>query len=64
MELQFFYSAHCLTGVYICIKFHENILNGIKDRADTIFIGKISKGHNSAKNVGGVVVLVLCTSSD
>ena len=29
-----------------------------------IFMGKISKGHNSVKNVGGVMVLVLCTSSD
>ena len=29
-----------------------------------IFIRKISKGHNSVKNVGGVSVLVLCTSSD
>ena len=29
-----------------------------------IFIGKISKGHNSIKNVGGVTVLFLCTSSD
>ena len=29
-----------------------------------IFIGKISMGHNSVKNVGGVTVLVLCTSSD
>ena len=29
-----------------------------------IFIGKISKGHNSIKNVGGVTVLVLCTLSD
>ena len=29
-----------------------------------IFIPKISKGHNSAKNVGGVMVLVLCTSFD
>ena len=33
-------------------------------RADTIFIGKISKGHNSVKYVGGITVLVLCTSSD
>ena len=33
-------------------------------RADTIFKAKISKGHNSVKNVGGVAVLVLCTSSD
>ena len=29
-----------------------------------IFIGKISKGHNSVKRVGGVTVLVLCTLSD
>ena len=33
-------------------------------RADTIFIRKISKGQNSVKNVGGVSVLVPCTSSD
>ena len=33
-------------------------------RADTISIPKISKGNNSAKNVGGVTVVVdLCTSS-
>ena len=29
-----------------------------------IFIGKFSKGHNSVKNVGGVTVLVLYTSSN
>ena len=29
-----------------------------------IFIGKISKGHNSVKNVDGVTILFLCTSSD
>ena len=29
-----------------------------------IFIGKISKGHNSLKNEDGVMVLFLCTSSD
>ena len=27
-------------------------------------MGKISKEHNSVKNVGGVTVLVLCISSD
>ena len=32
-------------------------------RADTISILKISKGNNSAKNVGGVTVIDLCTSS-
>ena len=33
-------------------------------RADTISIPKISKGNNSAKNVGGVTVVNLCTLSD
>ena len=33
-------------------------------RADIIFIGKISKGHNSAENVDGVRVHFLCISSD
>ena len=32
-------------------------------RADTISIRKITKGNNSAKNVGGVTVSYLCTSS-
>ena len=29
-----------------------------------MFIPKISKGHNFVKNVGAVMVLLLCTSSD
>ena len=33
-------------------------------RADTISIPKISKGNNTAKNVVGVTVVNLCTSSD
>ena len=33
-------------------------------RADTISILKITKGNNSEKNVGGVTVVNLCTSSD
>ena len=32
-------------------------------RADMISILKLSKGNNSAKNVGGVIVVNLCTSS-
>ena len=31
---------------------------------DTIFIAKISKGHDSIQNVGGVMILFLSTSSD
>ena len=30
---------------------------------DTISIGKITKGNNSAKNAGGATVVYLCTSS-
>ena len=33
-------------------------------RGDMILIAKISNGHNSVKNVGGVMVLFLCTLSD
>ena len=29
-----------------------------------IFTAKISKEHNSVKNVGGITVLFLCISSD
>ena len=50
--------------LYISTKFCEIISNGIKNyRADMISILKITKGNNSAKNVGGVTVLYLCTSS-
>ena len=30
VEFQFLFSAHRLMMVYICTKFHENILNGIR----------------------------------
>ena len=36
-------------------------LKGLKSYcADTISIVKIGNGHNSVKNVGGVMLLVLC----
>ena len=56
--------------LYICAKFHEIISNGIKVieryqsyRADTISIGKIIKGNNSAKNADGATVVNLFLSS-
>ena len=55
-------SARPLVMLYICAKFHEIILNGISHTADLISIRKITKGNNSAKNVGGVTVVNLCTS--
>ena len=56
-------SARCLVMLYICAKFHEIIKRYQSYRADTISILKITKGNNSAKNVGGVTVVYLCTSS-
>ena len=49
--------------LYISTKFCDIISNGISYRADTISILKITKGNNSAKNVGGVNVVNLCMSS-
>ena len=49
--------------LYISTKFCEIISNGINVIVDTISILKITKGNNSAKNVGGVTVVNLCTSS-
>ena len=57
-------SACRLVMLYICAEFHEIILNGIKVIERTLFLyRKITKGNNSAKNVGGVTVVYLCTSS-
>ena len=51
--------------LYICTKFHENISKGFRVTELTQFlISKFSKGHYSVKNVGGVLVLVLCLLSD
>ena len=48
--------------------FYQVLWNYLKQyqsyRADTISIPKISKGNNSAKNVGGMTVVNLCTLSD
>ena len=49
--------------LYISTKFGEIIEQYQSYRADTISILKITKGNNSAKNVGGVNIVNLCTSS-
>ena len=60
VELWFLFSACRLMMVYIWTKFHENILDGIKVTERTGFSwGKFQRGI-----VGGVTVLVLCTSFD
>ena len=50
--------------LYISIKFCEIILNDIKViEWSTISILKITKGNNSAKNIGGETVVNLYTLS-
>ena len=51
--------------VYISIKFHENILGGIKVLERTRFSSeKFQRAVIPLKNIGGVTVLVLCTLSN
>ena len=59
MELWFLFSAHCLIVFYICTKFNENISKGFKVIEGTQFPRGIM-----SKNVGGAMVLVLCSSPD
>ena len=56
-------TACCLVMLYICAKFYNYLERYQSYRADMISILKITKGNNSAKNVGGVTVVYLCTSS-
>ena len=49
--------------LYISTKFCEIISNGIKVIERTRFLYRKLKGNNSAKDVGGVTVVDLCTSS-
>ena len=47
-----------------CTKFCEIISNSIKVIEQSPFLyGEITKGNNSAKNVGGATVVNLCMSS-
>ena len=64
VEQPLLFSACRLVMLYICTKFHEIISNGTSYRAHLISIRKITKGNNSAKNVGGVTAVNLCKSSD
>ena len=58
-------SACHLMMLYICIKFHENILNGFQVMERTqIYHCRISKGNNSKTVWTRVTVLVFCTSSN
>ena len=48
--------------IYMCTKFHENILGGIKVTERTSF--SLEKLQRAIKYADVVSVLVLCTSSD
>ena len=49
---------------YISTKFYEIISNGIKVIERTLFLyGKLQNGNKYAKNVSGVIVFNLFTSS-
>ena len=51
--------------LFICITFHENIAKGFRAIEGLLFpYSGFSKGHNSVKTVGRVMVLVLCILSD
>ena len=51
--------------LYICIKIHENILKGFRVFDGLNFqYSKFANGHNFVNNVGRVMILVYCTSSD
>ena len=61
-------SACCLIVLNICVKFHENILNGFEVTERTRVCGKIaifqcSKGNNSKRMQSTFTVLALCTPS-
>ena len=53
-------SGHAL---YFCQVSWNNLERYQSYRVDTIAIGKITKGDNSAKNAGGATVVNVCTSS-
>ena len=50
-------------ALYLCQVSLNNLERYQTYRMDTITIGKITKGNDSAKNAGGATVVNLCTSS-
>ena len=53
MELRFLFSAHRLMTVYICTKFHENILNGIRVMERTRKVDGWTDGWTDRRADGG-----------
>ena len=44
-ELRFMCSAHCLIVLYICVKFGENITDGIRVMERTRMMEALTDGH-------------------
>ena len=64
MQRPLLISASRLVMLYICAKFREIILNGIKVIERTRFLyGKLQRGIIPQKHLGGVTVVNLCTLS-
>ena len=65
MELRYLFSAYRLIMLHICTMFHENI-STVSEllRGYDFQYSKFPKGLNSIKDVGGVMVLDICTSSN
>ena len=68
-ELRFLRSTRCLMVLNICMKFHENILNGLKLQSGHEYVVKIaifqcSNGNNSERSQSRATVPALCTSSN
>ena len=61
----FLFSAYGMMMLYICTKFHENILDDIKvTELKRFSLKKFSKGHTSTNIVNRITVLILCTWPD
>ena len=57
------FSAHHLIILYTCTKFQEHISPKVSELLSGHIL-KLTKGHNSIKNVGGLTVLVRYTLPD
>ena len=61
---QLLLTSECRLSCFIFLPIFLNYLERYQSyRVDTISILKITKGNNSAKKVGGVTVVNLCTLS-
>ena len=62
-ELSFLYTAHHLVLFYISIRYHQNILKGIRVIVQTRIHSNKTKGENSKSKKARVVILVRDMSS-